>query len=430
MVAHSAIPPAGTEPEDTSSGNTVSFLSSYKKGERFSWYGTLTADIADDLLLWAKERRASDVTLMTNSEVWPEMGGMWRRITERPLTDPEVENFVRVAYGADNGPGLVRSGRDIDPAYEVRMPTGLERYRLNVTAGRIPGGVGFQMTFRTLPKSPPRITELPDMEQDIIENLRPEMGLVLVTGPTGSGKSTLLYAGLRSIMEDPAHSEKVLDYSKPIEYTMDGLKFPNSFIWQTEPGKHLINPDDKSESGQWQYAIRNSLRRKPEIILIGESRDRPTFDGCLQSCLTGHLTFTTMHTTGVPETIRRALKFYGSDERRGAAIDMLDALHMVITQRLVRRADGQGMVAVREYLIFDASVNENLVDADPDTWPALIREMMKVPVGERRVKSQSLTESALKLHERGIITKQTLRHIAARQRNEAMVVGASDTEEP
>lgn len=398
------------------------FISSYVRGEKFTWSGNLSPDGVDELLYWAKSRNASDITIQSNECVWAQFGGKLFRITERPLTNGEIEAFVRTAYG-ENGPGLVRSGRDLDPSYDTRMEGGIERYRLNITGGRIPGGTGFQLTFRALPKTPPSIVEIPHIEQDIIDNLRPEQGLILVTGPTGSGKSTLLYAGMRYLMEDPERYEKVLDYSKPIEYTMDGLNFPNSFIFQTEPGRHLKNPDCATEAGQWQYSVRNSLRRKPEIILVGESRDRATFEGCLEATQTGHLTFSTMHTMGVPETIRRALKFFSPEERRGAAIDMLDALTMVVTQRLIPRCDGKGKVAIREYLVFDGTVYEELVDLDPDFWPSRIRAMMSAPIEERKVKAQSLKEAAGKLLERGIIDKKTFNGVAARQRNEAVRVG-------
>src|SRR5690606_331597 len=105
-----------------------------------------------------------------------------------------------------------------DPPHEIRVRgQGMLRYRVNVTSGRMIGGLGMQITVRSLPSSPIPIEKL-GIEKAIIDNFRPEQGLIFVTGPTGSGKSTLLASGIRMLVERPDGNEKVLEYSSPIEF--------------------------------------------------------------------------------------------------------------------------------------------------------------------------------------------------------------------
>lgn len=389
------------------------FRSEFVEGDVFNLPHYADADALDDLLLWGKAKKCSDMTLTSESPAWAQIGSKLHRVTNRALTAMEMENYARVIYGADTAPSLLRAGRDMDPTHEIRDNTSglneLVRFRVNITGCRIPGGVGISFTFRTLPSQPPPIEAL-GMEQEVMDVLRAPMGLNLVTGPTGSGKSTLLYSMLRALMERETASEKLLDYSRPIEFVFDGLDFPHSFAVQTEVGTHLKDFDDTREAAQWSYATRNSLRRAPEIILIGESRDNATFGGCLENCLTGHLTFTTMHTVGVPGTIRRALQFFNPGERRGVATDMLSTLNIVLTQRLLPRCDGPGRVAIREYLHFNDYVRRQLVELDHEMWPKKISEIMAQPPETRGTISKTLYESALPFYEQGIISELTFKN--------------------
>lgn len=418
------------------------FISNYN-GEKYTDFPKQGAEPGDfdKLLSWCKDRKAADITFQTDQPVWADINGKWSRITERNPTSTEIEGFIRRACG-DNSVSLLKSGRDLDPAYEINMSSEkrdedgniiytysgttepknendtpeitrtLERYRLNITCGRAKGGEGFQLTFRALPKTPATLPALPDIEPELLDMnmIRPPNGLTLVTGPTGSGKSTFLYGTLRYIMEDENSYEKILDYSSPIEYTFDDVDFPNSYIHQILVGRPggLHDPDSTAERADWAYAIRNALRRKPSIINIGESLDAATFSGCLQAALSGHMTFSTLHTIGVAATIRRALGFYNSDERRGVALDMLQALKYTITQQLIPRADGRGKIAIREYLYFNTPIVNVLSRYEPEEWPTIINKIMFMPPEERKecgVISQTLSEISLKLYQDGIISE-------------------------
>jgi defect-in-organelle-trafficking protein DotB len=287
------------------------------------------------------------------------------------------------------------------------------RFRVNCTTIRLPGTDGIQMTIRALPSKPIALMEL-GIEQDIIDNIRPSQGMCLVTGPTGSGKSTLLASIVAHICEQKSRHEKVLEYSAPIEYVYDEIDMPNSVVAQTEVGRHLRpkEADDESEgqASLFAYCVRNALRRKPTIIIIGESRDKATITASTEAALTGHLLYSTVHTMGVPETLRRMVIPFPADERRGMAVDIMESLRMVVTQILVPRKGG-GKVAAREYMLFDPDTRAAFLKKDTEEWPKLARDMML----SRTNVSQKLTRAARVLLDKDLITDETFDYITSRE---------------
>ncbi|NJN46584.1 MAG: Flp pilus assembly complex ATPase component TadA [Candidatus Competibacteraceae bacterium] len=108
-------------------------------------------------------------------------------------------------------------------------------------------------------------------------------------------------------------------------------------------------------------AIRNSLRRKPMVILVGEARDAQTIAAMTEAAMTGHLVYTTSHTNSVPETIRRLIAAFPADERDGRLSDLLEAMRCIVTQRLVRTTDGR-RAPIREYLHFTQPIKDAILD--------------------------------------------------------------------
>ncbi len=389
-------------------------------GSVYTYDGTLTGTVFNDVLSWCGDRKASDVVFTTDREILAEIGSEIVPVTVRPLTQAEVENIVRYVYG-ENGTGQIKAGYDLDPSHEVRVVSGpnrgqLRRYRVNVTAIRIPGSEGMQVTCRTLPTTPPRLEDL-SVESDIRDNIRPRDGLVLVTGPTGSGKSTLLAAMIRSIVEKPDAHEKVLEYSAPIEYVYDDVVMPSSSVAQTEVGRQLRPREDsdrRNQSSLFAYATRNALRRKPTIALIGESRDKATIQGTVELSLTGHLVYSTMHVIGVAETLRRAVQPFAGDERDAMAVDIMQSLRMIVTQLLYPRVGG-GRVALREYAVFDAGTRALFQKHPVGEWPSFARRLME----ERRIVSRRMGDAAYEAFRQGLIDKVTYKRIVASQRDSA-----------
>lgn len=393
--------------------------------------GVMDRDTFDRLLTWAARNKASDITVQPYSPVWAEIGGRWRHITKRALSTTEVAMAASAIYG-ENARAEIAMGHDLDPAYDIMAPDltadeeagclyalddqsglGRVRFRVNITPIRVPGGVGAQLTIRTLPSQPVEIGKL-GLEQPILDHFRPYQGMNLICGPTGSGKSTLASSLVRWRLETKGANEKILTYEKPVEYTYDGLENDSSFVAQTDLGNMLKPRDNHSgEAGIWAYAIRNALRRKPSMIVLGEMRDRPTIEAGIEGALTGHLLLSTLHTIGVPETIRRLVMVFDPSERRTIAVDLLQVLNLVVTQLLVDKVGG-GKQAVREYMVFDAAVRRELENMPVDDWPSQIRRMLS----ERRVVGQSMAQTARKLLEQGLITETTAHHLAAREATE------------
>lgn len=378
--------------------------------------GRLNREGFDDLLCWCKDKKVSDITVQSGEHVWGDVGGMLCRMTEKKITHPEIQEILRGIYG-DNGPGIVNSGDDLDFAYEFKLRDQRMRFRINVTCGRMIGGRGFQITARSLPSRPLDISLL-DVEPDIMDNFRSPQGLNLITGPTGSGKSTLLSSLISWHCQKENVYEKVLEYSRPVEYVYDGLNFPGSFIHQVDVGDHLRsrNIGDGDESA-WAYCVRNALRRAPDIIVIGEARDKATIQGCTEASLTGHMVMSTMHTIGVADTIRRAIKPFSASEKNSVAADLLECLNLVVTQLLLPRKGG-GRIACREYVVFDRKIRTTLIGLDPDDWPTKLRDMM----AERRVVGLSMADSARKLLEADKITPEIFEWIASRASGESKII--------
>lgn len=364
----------------------------------------------DELLIWASDKKASDVTIQPDIPAMADIGGRIVPITRKPISPPEIDNIVRHVYG-ENGPAEVMGGGDLDPSYEVRIPkVGTLRYRVNVTGGRMIGGKGVQITIRALPSTPIEIDKL-GIEPGIVKNVRPEQGLILVTGPTGSGKSTMLSSVIRMLVERQDGNEKVLEYSAPIEYVYDGIAMPSSIVHQTHAGRDLRprGVEGGDERSIFAYCVRNALRRKPTIIVIGEARDRATIEAVVEAGLTGHLVFSTMHTIGVAETLRRAVMPFPDDARRSMAVDIMESLRMVVSQLLLPKIGG-GKVGCREFMVFGREVREEFLKEEVDRWPRLARRLL----AEERAVGRTMSKSALDLLGRGLIDEATYERVAAR----------------
>ena len=381
-------------------------------GSRFPLGGDLDDRAIYEMLVWCGDRGASDVTVETGFRIKADFSGTWHVITDRIMTDRDMRKAIGYVYG-EHGIGKLEAGDDLDPSLETFIrKDGRRRYRVNVTAVRVPGGRGYQMTFRTLPSAPPTMTAL-GIEPEIVENARPSAGMIVVCGPTGSGKSTLLAATIRHLIERGA-SEKILEYSSPIEYVYDGLAADQTIVSQTEVGTHLRPPRGQEDTPAFAYAVRNALRRKPSIILLGEARDRETIEGCMEAALTGHLLYTTLHSTGVGECLRRMVQPFPEGMRTQAASDIMVSMRMVVSQKLLPGADG-GRVACREFMVFDQRTRNKFLDARLDDWPALARKALK----DSSVTGRTFNESAYLLLEAGKIDARTYKEIAAAERGSA-----------
>lgn len=349
----------------------------------------------DRMLEHAERLNASDITIQTGEPIFAEVYGKLLKITNRKLSNTELGDLINAVYGP-NATTQLLSGKDIDTHYEFRPNRGVRyRYRVNATACLVEGHDAIQITLRTIPTTPPKLStmELPD---DVLEAIAPQEGIVFITGATGSGKSTLLASIIRELIETTDSNRKVLTYESPIEFVYDEIDTISSVVSQSEIPRHL--PD-------FADGVRNALRRKPRLIMVGECRDAPTISAALEAALTGHPVYTTLHTSGVAETMRRLVTSFSGEERLGRTIDILETIRLCIWQKLVPTVDGK-RVALREYLVFNEEVRDILLESDPNEVTSATRKLV-------RERGQLMTWDAKAKFEQGIISERVYKLIIA-----------------
>ncbi len=267
--------------------------------------------------------------------------------------------------------------KEIDFAIGVQ---GLGRFRVNLFQQR--GTMGF--AIRAIPFEIPSLADLdlpPVMEQIALF----PRGLVLVTGVTGSGKSTTLASMVRQ--RNDREAVNIVTIEDPIEFLHRDQK---SLISQREVGTDTIS---------FQEALRHVLRQDPDIVMLGEIRERESMETVLKAANTGHMVLSTLHTTDTSQTIARAISFFPPhqhDEIRGL---LADALRAIVSMRLLPRADGTGRVPAVEVLINTAAISDRIRAGDQiHTLPDLIAD------GRSQYGMQTFDQSLSDLHQRGLIT--------------------------
>lgn len=351
--------------------------------------GRFTEDHVDPFLLWSIKKGASDITFQSDRPAYHELEGTLYPATYRALDAADMAVILHKIYGPEAQARLA-SGTDLDLSYEVRPDRYTRiRFRVNITAVLSKGRDASQVTMRVLPSEPPTLKDL-NIEEQIVHSWAPRQGMIIITGPTGSGKTTLLAAGNRMLLERPHGCGKMLTYEAPIEYVYDAIKSPRSLVSQTEIPRHL--PD-------FARGVRNALRRKPEIILVGEARDRETISAAIEAAQTGHAVYTTTHTTGVAATIQRMISTFDANERAERAYALMETLRMIVTQALVPKVNG-GRMGVREWMVFNSEVRERLLDMDFKEWGAVIQR--SIPSYGR-----TMADSARIAFEAGLIERRS-----------------------
>lgn len=353
------------------------------------------AENLDRLLYFCESINTSDITIQTNEPIYAECYGRLHQVTHRRLSNTEVGEIINAIYGP-NGTAQILGGTDVDTHYEFR-PSRTERfrYRVNGTGCQVEGHDGIQITLRSIPSTPPKLETL-NLEEELHGAIAPRDGCVYVTGATGSGKSTLLASIIRSLVEVSDGNRKALTYEAPIEFVYDEIDKPTSIVSQTEVPRHLPS---------FAAGVRNALRRKPMLIQVGEARDAETIGAVVEAALTGHPVYTTLHTNGVAETIRRLVTSFPAGEREGRTIDIIETMRLILWQKLVPSLDGK-RVALREFLIFTEDVRDILLNSPLEKITAITRQLVK----ER---GQPMHVDATRKFEAGIIGEREYKILMA-----------------
>lgn len=324
-----------------------------------------TTDQLDRLLIHCYKLSASDISIQTGECVFGEIQGKQRRITRRKVTSQELSDLSNHIYGA-NATARVYSGTDLDTNYRVKVTEEeIYRFRVNITACYFDGYQGLQITLRTISSSPPKLSDL-GVETDLLEKVTLPQGVMIVSGATGSGKSTLLASIVAELAQQPDANLKILTYESPIEYVYDRIPKPSCIISQTEIPRYLPS---------FAAGVRNALRRKPGLILVGEARDQETIQAAIEAALTGHPVYTTVHANGVADTLRRMVTIFPQAERDSRMFDLLETVKVIIWQALVPTVDGK-RTALREYLSISPKVRDFLLEGSVEKLVSNVRKIL------------------------------------------------------
>ncbi len=287
----------------------------------------------EDLLRLVVDEGASDLHLTVGAPPVLRMNGRLVKLQLPPLTTDDTEALARAVTSDSNLQRVAEEG-SVDFAFSFR---GQDRFRGSVF--RQKGQLG--MALRTIPK---RIMTLADIGlPPAVEELLPiPRGLMLVTGPTGSGKTTSLASMLEVINSTTAGH--IMTIEDPIEYF-----HPHKLgiVNQREVGVDVPS---------FAEGLRRALRQDPDIILVGEMRDLETMETAITAAETGHLVFSTLHTTGAARTVDRIIDAFPEDRQEQIRVQLSTNLKAVISQLLIPRQDGQGRVAAFELMINTPSI--------------------------------------------------------------------------
>ncbi len=332
----------------------------------------------NEILIEAINKGASDIhlkvglppVLRINKKLQP-LGYLGR------LTEETILDFLdRVVTTKTKRAELLQNG-EVDLSYSI---SGVSRFRVNVYKQR--GTYAF--AFRVLKTYIPTLEELllPEKLKEISLASR---GLVLITGPTGSGKSTTLAAMIEYRNENK--NNVIVTIEDPIEFVFKDKK---SYIVQREIGTDTLN---------FASALRAALREDPDVIMVGEMRDVETIETALRAAETGHLVFSTLHTQDAKETITRIIDVFPIESQNHIRLLLSTTLYAIISQRLIPRKDGEGVVPAVEILINQGAVKEAI--ANIEKFDEIYDLMEK---GKEQYGMQTFDQSILDLYNRGLIS--------------------------
>lgn len=291
-----------------------------------------------DLMGLAVTRRASDIHLAPDRSPAFRIDGALRPLRKEypPLSSEECEAAI-LGMLSPNQIEVLKQALEIDISYALDLPQGRTRFRINIHRQQR----GLAAVFRLIPDTIPSPEEL-TMEESIFKFSKLPRGLVLFTGATGTGKSTTLACLVELINNrSPKH---ILTVEDPIEYT---YKEKQACITQRELGIHTHG---------FGPALKSALREDPDVILVGEMRDLETIQLALTASETGHLVFSTLHTSDTSQTVDRIIDVFPPAQQALVRAQLASVLQGIVTQALLPRASGSGRIAAREILLATPAV--------------------------------------------------------------------------
>jgi len=321
------------------------------------------------------EKNASDLHITTGSPPQLRIDGRLTPGNKPQLTAAETK---RLCYSVltDNQRRIFEEENELDLSFGVK---GLSRFRANCFKQR--GAVAG--AFRTIPFKAFTFQELglPPIVGELVNH---PAGLVLVTGPTGCGKSTTLTSIIDKI--NMSRNQHIVTIEDPIEYL------------HAHKGCIVNQREVHSDTQSFTRALKYVLRQDPDIVLIGEMRDRETIESALNIAETGHLTFATLHTSSAVQTINRIIDVFPPHQQSQVRAQLSFVLEAVLCQQLLPRASGVGRVLAVEIMVPNAAIR-NLIREDK-----VHQIYTQMQVGQSKHGMQTMNQALIDLYRRGLIS--------------------------
>ena len=331
----------------------------------------------NEILIQSVKERASDIHLTSGRAPSYRVDGVLAPIMGERLTPQMLEDILLPLIDKRHREELEETGQT-DFAYAI---SGVGRFRVNVFKQR--GTLAAVM--RSLPFNIPDPEDL-GIPREVVEMTGRKRGLVLVTGPTGSGKSTTLASLIHVINRTyPYH---IITLEDPIEYLH---RHDKSVVNQREIG---------SDSTDYAQALRAALREDPDVILVGEMRDLETISTAITAAETGHLVFSTLHTIGADKTIDRIIDVFPPNQQQQVRIQLASVLECIVSQQLLKKADGSGRVAALEVLFANNAVRNLIRESKTYQIPSIMQT-------NKRAGMQTMDDALYDLFMRKVIDADT-----------------------
>jgi twitching motility protein PilU len=327
-----------------------------------------------DLLRLMIGKKASDMFITAGFPPAMKIDGKMTPISQQVLSAQQAREIARSIM---NDKQTAEFDASSECNFAIGLP-GVARFRVNAFVQR--GSVG--LVFRTITTKIPKFEDLglPEVLKDIAMTKR---GLVIFVGGTGSGKSTSLAAmvGYRN-QNSYGH---IITIEDPVEFVHD---HGNCIITQREVGVDTDN---------WHIALKNTLRQAPDVILIGEIRDRDTMDYAIAFAETGHLCMATLHANSTNQALDRIINFFPEERRHQLLMDLSLNTRAFVSQRLIPKSDGIGRAAAIEIMINSPLISDLIFKGD-------VHEIKEIISRSRELGMQTFDQALFDLHESGDIS--------------------------
>ena len=327
-----------------------------------------------DLLRLMVTKKGSDLFITVGFPPAIKIDGKMTPVSNQPLTPGHTMDLARSIMND-------RQTAEFEQTKECNFainPAGIGRFRVNAFVQQANVGIVLRVITTTIPKI--EDLGLPMVLKDVVMTKR---GLVIMVGATGSGKSTTL-AAMVGYRNENSHGH-IITIEDPIEFTHP---HKGCLITQREVGVDTVN---------WLTALKNTLRQAPDVILIGEVRDRETMDHAVAFAETGHLCLATLHANSANQALDRIINFFPEERRAQLLMDMSLNLRGIVSQRLIPLKEGKGRCPAVEIMLNSPLISDLIFKGD-------VHEIKEIMKKSRELGMQTFDQSLFDLFEAGKIS--------------------------